>query len=327
MVRKLLFGIVLLLVSGAAQAQFSAEYTEWVKKAMAFYDAKQYQQSADAFSHAFAANGWKGSMDDRYNAACSWAQAGNKDSAFFQLNRIATLANFKELNHLLTDVDLQGLHADSRWNSLCAVVKQNKDKSEENLNKPLVAILDTVIQDDQQYRLLLDDKVKTFGEQSKEVAALWRTITKYDSINVIKVVAIIDKYGWPGPDVVGRSGNSAVFLVIQHADSATQDKYLPVMREAVKNNKAEPSALALLEDRVALKHGKKQIYGSQITGDANGNFLAPLEDPDNVDKRRAEMGLQPLAQYLQGFQMTWNLEEYKKQLPEIEKRQSMVRYQ
>jgi len=84
--------------------------------------------------------------------------------------------------------------------------------------------------------------------------------------------------------------------------------------------------LALLEDRVAIKHGRKQIYGSQITTDDSGSFLAPLEDPEHVDGRRAEAGLPPLAEYLRRFNMTWNPEAYKKQLPGIEKRQSNLEY-
>lgn len=36
------------------------------------------------------------------------------------------------------------------------------------------------------------------------------------------------------------------------------------MREAVEKNNARASSLALLEDRVAMRKGGKQIYGSQI---------------------------------------------------------------
>ncbi len=39
------------------------------------------------------------------------------------------------------------------------------------------------------------------------------------------------------------------------------------MREAVKKGNANSSSLALLEDRVALRKGEKQIYGSQIGRD------------------------------------------------------------
>lgn len=92
------------------------------------------------------------------------------------------------------------------------------------------------------------------------------------------------------------------------------------MREAVKNKKASGSSLALLEDRVALGEGKRQIFGSQIGRDTETGkyFVLPLEDPDNVDKKRAEVGLGLLADYVKRWQIEWNVEEYKRQLPEIE---------
>jgi len=76
----------------------------------------------------------------------------------------------------------------------------------------------------------------------------------------MKVEEIINKYGWLGADVVGEHGNQTIWLIIQHSDLATQERYLPMMREAAKNVKASASDLAYLEDRVALRQGKKQIY-------------------------------------------------------------------
>lgn len=143
-----------------------------------------------------------------------------------------------------------------------------------------------------------------------------------DSINLIKVIEIIDAYGWIGPDKVGGQANQTLFLVIQHSDLKTQQKYLPILREAVKNKNASGSAMALLEDRVALGEGKRQIYGSQIGYDKekNESFVLPLEDPDNVDKRRAHVGLGLLADYVKRWGIIWNVEEYKQKLPEIEER-------
>ena len=148
----------------------------------------------------------------------------------------------------------------------------------------------------------------------------WKIIQEKDSINLIAVSSILDQYGWLGSEVVGQQGNSALFLVIQHADINTQQKYLPMMREAVKSGKARGSNLALLEDRVALRQGKKQIYGSQIGRDPITNlyFVSPLEDPDNVDKRRAEVGLGPLADYVSKWNIQWDVEQYKKDLPSLE---------
>jgi hypothetical protein len=151
---------------------------------------------------------------------------------------------------------------------------------------------------------------------------LWADINLKDSLNLIKVERVIGKYGWPGPEIAGRQGSQTVFLVVQHADIKTQEKYLPLMREAVKNKKAQPSSLALLEDRVALRQGKKQIYGSQIGGDGKGKmWVSPLEDPDNVDKRRASVGLGPLANYVRNWSLEWDVDKYKKELPEIERKE------
>lgn len=147
-------------------------------------------------------------------------------------------------------------------------------------------------------------------------------ISEKDSINLFQVKQILDQYGWLGADVVSDQGNSTLFLVIQHSDLATQEKYLPMMREAVKNGKAAGSSLALLEDRVALGQGKRQIYGSQISRDPETQeyYISPLEDPDNVDKRRAEVGLGPLSEYVIHWQIKWDIEKYKKDLPKLEEK-------
>jgi hypothetical protein len=301
----------------------SSRYFKLVHQADSLYNAKQFEASAFAYSEAFKVNGWKGTINDRYNAACSWALAGIPDSSFFQLNRIATKANFSNYGHVMMDPDLQSLHSDKRWNTLLEIIRRNKEKAEANLNKPLTAKLDSIYVEDQKYRQQIDEIDKKYGWESKEMQELWKTIHEKDSINLIKVKGILDKYGWLGPDVVGQQGSSTLFLVIQHSDQATQEKYLPIMREAVKNGKASASELALLEDRVALGQGKRQIYGSQISRDPETEkyYVRPLEDPGNVDKRRAQVGLPPLSEYVMRWQIKWDAEQYKKDLPSIEKKE------
>jgi hypothetical protein len=296
------------------------EYSDFIKKADSLYNVKQFKAAAMTYTLAFKTLGGKGIVDDRYNAACSWALAEYPDSAFFQLDKIVTNAKYSDYNHITNDPDLKSLYKDKRWDPLLERIKANKDKAEANLNKPLVYKLDSIFDDDQKYRLRIDEIEKKFGRESKEMNALWDTIREKDAINLIKVKSILDKYGWLGKDVIGVKGNSTLFLVIQHSDQTTQEKYLPMMRESVKNGKASASSLALLEDRVLLGQGKKQIYGSQISFDPEKNlyYVRPLEDPDNVDKRRAEVGLQPLSDYVKQWNIIWDVEQYKKDLPTIE---------
>lgn len=296
------------------------EYDNFIKRADSLYGVKDYKNAAHAYSEAFKSIGWIGTQYDRYNAARAWALAGVADSAFFQLNNIVTKAKFIDYAHITSDADLNSLHQDKRWQPLLQIIKQNKAKTEANYNKPLVAQLDSVYIDDQKYRQQIDTIEKKYGWESKEMKSLWKVIDEKDSVNLIKVKSILEKYGWLGADVISQQGSQTLFLVIQHADPVTQEKYLPMMREAVKNKKASGGNLALLEDRVALEQGKKQIYGSQIGRDQETGkpYILPLEDPDNVDKRRAAVGLQRLSDYVSHWQIKWDVEQYKKDLQTIE---------
>ncbi|WJK00292.1 hypothetical protein [Elizabethkingia anophelis] len=44
-----------------------------------------------------------------------------------------------------------------------------------------------------------------------------------------------------------------------------------------------------------------------------------MENPEKVDELRKEIGLDPLNDDLQEDGLSWNLEDYKKDLPRIEK--------
>ncbi|MBL7912633.1 MAG: hypothetical protein JNJ41_16345 [Bacteroidia bacterium] len=293
-----------------------ARYFDLIKKADSLYYAKEYKSSALFFSSAFKENEGKAYEKDRYSAACSWALAKYPDSAFFHLNRIVIQGKYKDLITITSDKDFTTLHSDPRWAPLIETVKQNKEKAEAKLNKPLVKTLDSIDFEDQHYRLQVDVIEKKYGHNSKQMDSLWQIISEKDASNVIFITKILDQYGWLGPDIIGGRGSSTLFLVIQHSDQKIQEKYLPMMREAVKNRKAASKDLALLEDRVAIGQNKKQIYGSQLGRDDETGILyvLPLEDPDNVDKRRAEVFLPPMAEYISNWQLKWDVEQYKKDM-------------
>ena len=67
--------------------------------------------------------------------------------------------------------------------------------------------------------------------------------------------------------------------------------------------------------------GRRQVYGSQIgiNGLTGKHYVSPLDDPDHVDQRRASVGLPPMADYVKHWDIVWDVEAYKKLLPELEK--------
>ncbi len=176
---------------------------------------------------------------------------------------------------------------------------------------------------DQSIRLLLMKSYKKYGENSEMSRRIRVEMNAVDESNAVEVQNIIDKYGWLGQDKVGESGNQTLFLCIQHVDDVlVQDKYLSVLRDAVRKGNAEPWHFAFLTDRTLMNKGERQVYGTQKIishADPSKSYVVPLQDPDNVDKLRSEVGLEPLGEELEGSGLEWNLEEYKKRLPEIEK--------
>lgn len=122
-----------------------------------------------------------------------------------------------------------------------------------------------------------------------------------DSSNTERMRAIVRRYGWPGPKLVGREGTEAAFLLVQHADHAFQKEMLPLVEKAYKRGELSGQSYALLLDRVLVGEGKPQVYGTQAKRieewKGREPVLEPIEDEANVDKRRAEVGLFPLSEY------------------------------
>lgn len=301
-----------------ANAQDSM-YNVYKQKALQHLKAGENKKAIEVYNKAFAVLDGKGYRDDRYNAACAWSLMGNADSAYHHLFIIAYKSGYSDYIHMSIDTDLDSIRDDKRWDILIKKVKENDAKKEEWESRVLVAELDSILITDQKYRRHVEMVEKKYGRDSDEMNRLWKTINYWDSVNLVKVKDILEEHGWPGPDEVGYRRSNAIFLTIQHSDIETQNKYLPVMREAVKNKKASGSSLALLEDRVALRNGGKQIYGSQIGRDGDGKYyVLPLKDPEHVDERRAKVGLEPLNDYTQYWNFNWDVAAHNKRMQEAE---------
>ncbi|MBC3788329.1 DUF6624 domain-containing protein [Spirosoma utsteinense] len=126
----------------------------------------------------------------------------------------------------------------------------------------LTTVLLRIGQADQHDRNQLE--AARFGGDSLQMKALVGHMKQTDSLNLTEVDQILTRYGWLSSSNVGLDANNTLFLVIQHADLAAQEKYLPMMTEAVKHGALKASSFALLQDRMALRKGQKQIYGSQL---------------------------------------------------------------
>lgn len=146
-----------------------------------------------------------------------------------------------------------------------------------------------------------------------------------DEQNTLRATQIIDSFGrWPGRDVLGYSADLTLWLCIQHADQRPEVavRYLPMLKAAVDERRTDPMHYAYLVDRIRMHEGREQVYGTQTyrakTDDGSTFFFViPIEDVDHVDKRRAAMGMEPLAEYVESMNVHWDPVQYKKDLPKI----------
>jgi hypothetical protein len=151
-----------------------------------------------------------------------------------------------------------------------------------------------------------EDGVPFGGSQPITDPALVKTLTgparkmaEMDKKHRTRLQAIVKKHSWPGKSLVGKDGAHAAWLVVQHGDRdvAFQQRCLKLMKAAPKGEVDLPD-IAYLTDRVLIAQKRKQLYGTQLQVVKGAFKPRPIDDPANVDKRRAAMGMSTLAEYL-----------------------------
>ena len=123
-----------------------------------------------------------------------------------------------------------------------------------------------------------------------------------DSRNRDRLQEIFRESGFPTKKDVGKEAMNGIFLMIQHADGDKewQKSQLKNIETAVKNGDMNGQNYAYLFDRIKINSNQKQRYGTQFAkvDPINGTVeLAETEDLKNLDTRRREIGMMPIAMY------------------------------
>lgn len=152
-----------------------------------------------------------------------------------------------------------------------------------------------------QRRVRVDQSARKHSMSGGEPEGLFEWWEAVDTDNLRWLKGLLEKRStWPGYSVLGQKGSHDLWLMVQHGDRDRpfQQHALKLLAKAVAAKDASGGDLAYLTDRVRVGMNQPQVYGTQLT--SAGGWLRPqaIEDEANVDKRRAEVGLPPLAEYL-----------------------------
>jgi len=159
--------------------------------------------------------------------------------------------------------------------------------------KPVSAAKVKAIQDELARRAAEDQAVRTDPAKQENMAAVDAENTKY-------LRELAQELGWIDAKRFGRDASTHAFLIVQHSgDLRLMQAALPEIEKDLKTGIGDPQNYALLHDRLKLKLGERQRYGTQIGVNENGeSVVLPLEDKSKVEQFRKAIGLFPLAQYL-----------------------------
>lgn len=238
------------------------------------------------------------SNNDIFNAACAASLSHDIDYGMYLLNTLASRDSLWYYKDPI-DPDLNNLKEAEEWESFNEMISKRRNNIEKNYNIPLRQRLTQIRRSDQDVRNRFLAIYKSEHPDSILINNLLTEMRSVDEKNLIEVESILDEYGWPGKDQVGDEC-IAIWMVIQHSPIETQKQALPMLKTAASKGDLNPVNIAMLEDRILVNSGQKQIYGTQFYySDDEGRkrrILFPIEDIDNIDKRRIAIGLKPLKE-------------------------------
>lgn len=105
---------------------FPDSYFNAISTADSLVINKHYKAAAQRYDSIFKSYGDKGTWFNQYIAAYLWNMAGNTDSAFHYLFKIANEKSYYTISSALENKDFNNLHKDSRWHEFQIKLNDNK---------------------------------------------------------------------------------------------------------------------------------------------------------------------------------------------------------
>ncbi|MBQ0070086.1 MAG: hypothetical protein KBT09_10130 [Bacteroidales bacterium] len=166
-------------------------------------------------------------------------------------------------------------------------------RNQYNYDLDLKRELEDILERDQHHRTKWLLACQERPQDNAKIERLAEMALFTDSINLVRIKEILNTHGYPEKKQVGELASIAAFLVIQHANLEEQISMLPAIKSATAMDIIPKSFLAMLLDRIELREGRPQKYGTQT--DSSGN-VTNLLDPTRVNEWRQEVGLPPITE-------------------------------
>src|SRR5690554_2711738 len=130
---------------------------------------------------------------------------------------------------------------------------------------------------------------------SGNIISLGNKMKKIDAANSILLSRIVDKTGWPSNRIFSDSAVNAAFYITLHNTHNDLSSLLIILEKAFTLEQIDISHYVVLIDRILIRKGLSQRYGTHCRRNSDGlaTYIS-LDDSVTVAKNRASIGLKAL---------------------------------
>ncbi|TPE45191.1 hypothetical protein [Pontibacter mangrovi] len=294
----------LALMPFALRAGDGPNYTEVyhpkINKAELLVVEGQYEEALEAYEQAFDAVPSPFARD-YYNAAICALLQDKERKAFNYLEELVQKG--VSLEYLHGQPVLDSLEGSRRWRKFAKKYPKRRTKYEHTYNQELRADLDELYARDQYFRQA-EGGMRVHGD----------TIRKIEEANTKLLLGWVKEFGYPGEDLIGVADTLEQLprfsIVIERQTKMRKGHdFTEVLLEAVQQGRMAPQPAAYLLDQQAgrNKYGSRAFVKIHCRSCSDDEELGQLDDylvmkvseeeQQLIDKRRKELGLEPLEDY------------------------------
>lgn len=236
-----------------------------------------------------------------YNQTLKLEKAGNFQEAINYFQKAEILVDFVPPDHL---IKARKLALDVKNCELAKLYFQKAVNNgfefyEFNFSSEVCPELDntsvTAIGYDTHYRnavieMFEEDQAARIGASSE------KPMQEIDSLNIHKLLSLIEKNGYPNPKIIGNRAAGYAFIIMLHFDSDINNKRLkPIIDHAFKKGLIDPSQYAWIIDR-RKNWGPDKLDPYYYQLPISKYFDLTEEKIAEIDQRRDSIGLKPLSE-------------------------------
>lgn len=138
------------------------------------------------------------------------------------------------------------------------------------------------------------------------------------------------------PVGLAEKSYDAIWIIIDHAPLDVQKKRLPMLKRAAKEGFISPNRMAALSDRIAMREGRRQRFGTQsyqtVVDGKPTLYIWPVRNARRLNARRQQINTCTIEEYVallgesSGSEVVYDPKMTVKQLKRIIEKQEAVTY-